>query len=92
MARLRIISLAVVLIAAAVIAAEPASAPKEGRLTGGKRGGRRASRGKRSRRRGIKVGQKAPDFNLPLLKEEKDKKGNTVNRITREKIRLSSFR
>lgn len=41
---------------------------------------------------GLEVGQLAPDFELPLLKEETNAAGEKVARITDEKVRLSSFR
>ena len=34
----------------------------------------------------------APDFELPVLKFEKDKKGQLLGRITEERVKLSSFR
>jgi len=40
----------------------------------------------------IPVGQTAPDFELAVLTEGKDAKGNKVNRITDKKVKLSSFR
>ena len=43
--------------------------------------------------RGIREpGRPAPDFELPVLKFEKDKKGELVGRITDEKVKLSDFR
>lgn len=48
--------------------------------------------GRRFSRPTLKVGQAAPDFELPILKEGQDAEGNKVNRITDEKIKLSSFR
>jgi hypothetical protein len=38
------------------------------------------------------VGKPAPDFDLPVLVEQADPKGKRVNRITEEKVQLSSFR
>lgn len=58
----------------------------------GQRRERPERRGTRRSRRTLKVGQAAPDFELPILKEGKDAEGNKVNRITDEKIKLSSFR
>ena len=49
----------------------------------------------RSRRRPralLQTGQPAPDFELPLLQVETNKKGEKVYRITDEKVKLSSFR
>ncbi len=40
----------------------------------------------------LPVGQEAPDFELAVLTAGEDEKGNKVNRITDEKIKLSSFR
>lgn len=40
----------------------------------------------------IKVGEPAPDFELPLLKEETAEDGTKSYRITDEKVKLSSFR
>lgn len=40
----------------------------------------------------LKPGQPAPDFELPVLKFEKDKEGELVGKITDEKVKLSSFR
>ncbi len=40
----------------------------------------------------IKLGQLAPDFQLPRLKFETDKQGKTIGRISAEKVALSSFR
>ena len=40
----------------------------------------------------LRVGQPAPDFELPVLKFEKDKQGELVGKITDEKVKLSSFR
>ena len=48
------------------------------------RGGTRAG--------GLREGQTAPDFELPLLREKTDAGGNKVNVITDENVRLSSFR
>ncbi len=58
----------------------------------GQRRERPRRRGTRRSRPTLKVGQAAPDFELPILKEGKDAEGNKVNRITGEKIKLSSFR
>ena len=52
----------------------------------------RRPRGARRPRNILKVGQPAPDFELPVLKFEKDKKGELVGKITDEKVKLSSFR
>ena len=41
---------------------------------------------------GLEIGKPAPDFELPLLKEETDANGKKINRITDEKVRLSTFR
>ena len=49
-------------------------------------------RGGRWSRNLLKAGQPAPDFELPVLKFEKDKKGELVGKITDEKVKLSSFR
>ena len=57
-------------------------------------------RGRQGRRRSwrdgraghLKVGQLAPDFELPYLKFETKKDGTIVGRITKEKVKLSSFR
>lgn len=46
----------------------------------------------RARPGGLREGQTAPDFALPLLKEKTDADGNKVNVIADEKVRLSSFR
>ena len=46
----------------------------------------------RARPGGLRQGQVAPDFVLPLLKEATDAEGNKVNVISDEKVRLSSFR
>ena len=40
----------------------------------------------------LETGIPAPDFELPLLHEELNEKGEKIGRITDEKIRLSSFR
>lgn len=40
----------------------------------------------------LQVGKLAPDFELPILKEETDANGKKFNRITDEKVRLSAFR
>ena len=39
----------------------------------------------------LQPGQAAPDFELPRLVVQKDKAGNTVGNLSREKVRLSSF-
>ena len=52
----------------------------------------RRPRGGRRTRNILKVGQPAPDFELPVLKFEKDKEGELVGKITDEKVKLSSFR
>lgn len=53
----------------------------------------KAVRGRRAKRLpAIRVGQMAPDFELPLLKEQKGPKGEKLYRISKEKIKLSSFR
>ncbi len=41
--------------------------------------------------RGSPVGLPAPDFNLPLLKEQLDDKGGRTFRITDQTVRLSDF-
>ena len=40
----------------------------------------------------LKVGEPAPDFELPLLTEEENEDGEKVFRISDEKVKLSSFR
>jgi hypothetical protein len=40
----------------------------------------------------LEVGKPAPDFELPVLTQESDDKGEKVDRITDEKVKLSSFR
>jgi len=40
----------------------------------------------------VKVGAEAPDFELPWLKLEKDAKGQIAGKISKEKVKLSSFR
>jgi hypothetical protein len=40
----------------------------------------------------LQVGKPAPDFELPILKEETAANGKKFNRITDEKVRLSAFR
>lgn len=40
----------------------------------------------------VEIGKPAPDFELPLLKQEVNEKGEKVGRITDAKVRLSSFR
>jgi hypothetical protein len=40
----------------------------------------------------LEVGKPAPDFELPVLKQELNDKGENVDRITDEKVKLSSFR
>ena len=40
----------------------------------------------------IKVGEPAPDFELPKLIITRDADGNPIGRISEEKTRLSSFR
>jgi hypothetical protein len=40
----------------------------------------------------LEVGKPAPDFELPVLKQELNDKGEKVDRITDEKVKLSSFR
>jgi len=52
----------------------------------------RRPRGGRRARNILKAGQPAPDFELPVLKFEKDKEGELVGKITDEKVKLSSFR
>ena len=37
------------------------------------------------------IGKPAPDFELPLLKEETNARGEKLNRITDEKVKLSSL-
>jgi hypothetical protein len=39
-----------------------------------------------------KIGQKATDFELPVLIERQDNKGEKVAVVTTEKIKLSSYR
>ena len=41
---------------------------------------------------GLKVGQKAPDFELPILVEKKNDKGEKIAVITKDKVKLSSYR
>ena len=41
---------------------------------------------------GPRIGRPAPDFELPLLETTTNKAGETVDRVTDEKVRLSSFR
>lgn len=41
---------------------------------------------------GIKVGQEAPDFDLPKLIITRNKEGKPIGKISEEKIKLSSFR
>lgn len=53
---------------------------------------RERPRGGRWSRNVLKAGQPAPDFELPVLKFEKDKEGELVGKITDEKVKLSSFR
>jgi hypothetical protein len=40
----------------------------------------------------LEIGKPAPDFELPMLKSELNEKGEKVDRITDEKVKLSSFR
>ena len=40
----------------------------------------------------LAVGQEAPDFELPRLAFETDKDGNTVGKISDQKVRLSALR
>ena len=55
---------------------------------------RRQRAGKRARRprNVLKTGQAAPDFELAVLKCARNKKGERVGKITKERVRLSSFR
>ena len=48
--------------------------------------------GRRSSRVNLKVGQIAPDFALAPLKMEKDKKGQPVWKIGKDKIKLSTYK
>ncbi len=50
--------------------------------------GRRPSSGTSA----IKVGEPAPDFELPRLIITRDADGNPISKISAEKIKLSSFR
>ncbi len=59
-------------------------------MAAGKASDRKAPRKQRAAQ--LKVGQLAPDFELPVLKEEKNEKGEKVARITSKKVKLSSFR
>jgi hypothetical protein len=64
-------------------------------LTGAKDAPEGESRRRQFRRRRqapIKIGQMAPDFELPLLRERTDEKGTKIPGITNEKVKLSTFR
>ena len=52
----------------------------------------RRLRGGRRLRNILEAGQLAPDFELPVLRFEKGKKGELVGKITDRRIKLSSFR
>lgn len=51
-----------------------------------------AAPGRRKPRPPLEVGTPAPDFELPLLKEDWNEQGEKIGRITDRKIKLSSFR
>jgi len=53
---------------------------------------RPAAPGRRKPRPALDVGTPAPDFELPLLEEDLNEKGEKIGRITDQKIKLSSFR
>ncbi len=55
---------------------------------GGFAQGRRAGSGAEA----IKVGEIAPDFELPRLIITRDADGNPIGKVSEEKIKLSSFR
>ena len=38
------------------------------------------------------IGQEAPDFELPRLAFEKNDKGDTIGKVSAEKVRLTSYR
>ena len=76
-------SLALLAAAAVVLAAGwSVAAPRE----------RTNRRPARRRPTTLKIGQIAPDFELPTLTLEKNKEGELAGKITKEKIKLSSFR
>ena len=50
------------------------------------------NRVRRPRQATLKVGQAAPDFELPMLSGARDRKGEQVWRLTETKVKLSSFR
>jgi hypothetical protein len=72
--------LALASLAICAIAQQPASRPTRRRALA------------RPARMGGSVGKPAPDFELPVLVEERNARGEKVNRITDRKVRLSSFR
>ena len=65
---------------AALAADNPAATSGPARSGGGGRGDSDAM-----------IGKPAPDFELPLLKEETNATGEKLNRITDEKVKLSSL-
>jgi len=52
----------------------------------------RPTRGRRTRGVSLKPGDAAPDFELPILTLVKGKDGQKVGKISKNKIKLSSFR
>jgi len=53
---------------------------------------KRRKRRPRRQAGGLKIGQEAPDFELPVLVEKTGDDGKTVAVVTDRKIRLSSYR
>jgi len=73
--------------ALALFAAVAFSAP-QGRSGGRPRSGRPSDQSTR----GVQIGQQSTDFELPVLIERTDSKGEKVAVVTADKIKLSSYR
>jgi len=52
----------------------------------------RSRRDRSAEAAGLKVGDIAPEFELPRLTIEKGKDGNFIGKISEKKVKLSSFR
>lgn len=73
---------ALVLLVSAVVAVppgRPGGRPNKGRPPG-------------QSARGVQIGQESTDFELPVLIERTDAKGEKVSVVTTDKIKLSSYR